>query len=86
MFEVKLTTQAERAYRQLTPVIRNRVDNVLQRFEGGNFGGNNVTALTGRLKGFLRYRLGDWRIVLSVDHKNRQVWIAAITTRGGAYR
>ena len=32
MFEVKLTSQAERAYKRLTPLTRRRVDRVLEQF------------------------------------------------------
>lgn len=85
MFEVKLTTQAERAYQHLTKVVQERVDRILETFEEGNFRHRNIKALTGPYAGSLRYRIGDWRIVFRVDHKHHIVWIEAITTRGGAY-
>lgn len=86
MFEVRLTTQAEHAYIRLVPVVRNRVDRVLAQFEQGDFRHRNIRSLRGRYTGSLRYRLGDWRIIFSVDHANRLVWVEAITTRGRAYR
>jgi mRNA interferase RelE/StbE len=85
VFEVKLTSQAERAYKHLTPLVRKRIDRVLEQFEQGNFKHPNIRALTGPYAGSLRYRMGDWRLVFSVDHKSGLVWIEAITTRGGAY-
>ena len=59
MFEVKLTAQAERAYRRLDKVMRGRMDSVFLKLQGGEFTSNNITALKGKLKGYLRYRLGD---------------------------
>lgn len=69
MFEVKLTTQAERACKRLTKVVRERVDAILENFEEGNFRHRNIKALTGPYAGSLRYRIGDWRIVFRVDHQ-----------------
>ena len=86
MFEVKLTLQAERAYRHLDASVRERVDRVLKRFEAGNFRHRNIRALRGYYAGSLRYRLGKWRIVFRVDYEKNLVWVEAITTRGGAYR
>lgn len=86
MFEVRLTTQAERAYARLDSVILARVDSVLERFEQGDFHNRNIRALRGRYAGSLRYRLGDWRIIFRVERADGVVWIESITTRGGAYR
>jgi mRNA-degrading endonuclease RelE of RelBE toxin-antitoxin system len=86
VFEVKLTPQAERAYRHLDATTRSRVDRVLAELEQGAFSHRNIRALHGPYAGSLRYRLSGWRIVFRVDHAQRVVWIEAITTRGGAYR
>lgn len=85
-FEIRLTAQAERIYRRLPVAVRNRVDVVFERFEHGDFTSSNITALHGPYKGRLRYRLGGWRIIFSVDRADTIVWIEAISTRGGAYR
>jgi mRNA interferase RelE/StbE len=86
MFEVKLTPQAERAYRHLNASVQERIDRVFETFEAGNFRHRNIRALRGSYAGSLRYRLGKWRIVFRVDYERNVVWIEAITTRGGAYR
>ena len=67
MFEVKVTSQAERAYKHLTPQVRKRVDRILEQLEQGNFQHRNIRPLTGPYAGSLRYRMGDWRLVFSVD-------------------
>lgn len=86
MFEVRLTPQSERAYIHLDPKIQKRIDQILEKFEQGDFKHHNIIALHGQYEGSLRYRLGKWRIIFSVDYANSVVWIEAITTRGGAYR
>lgn len=44
----------------------------------------NVTALKG-VDGF-RLRVGDWRVLYTLDTEARMMTIAAIVPRGGAYR
>jgi mRNA interferase RelE/StbE len=41
-----------------------------------------VTALKGRLRGMLRLRVGDWRIVYQVDDHTETVVITEIAHRG----
>ena len=86
MFEIRLTPQAERAYVHLETSMQKRIDRVFEQFEQGGFQHKNIRALHGRLAGRLRYRLGKWRIIFSIDFYEKVVWIEAITTRGGAYR
>ena len=86
MFDIKLTPQAEHAYRHLRGKIRERVNRVFERLEQGIFHHRNISSLRGRYSGSLRYRLGNWRIVFHIDRETQVVWIEAITLRGGAYR
>jgi mRNA interferase RelE/StbE len=44
-----------------------------------------VTALKGKLRGMLRLRVGDWRIVYQVDDHTKTVVIAEIAHRGKVY-
>jgi mRNA interferase RelE/StbE len=86
MFEVRLTTQAEHTYTHLDSTVRDRVDQVLEQLEQGNFSHHNICILRGQYAGSLRYRLGKWRIIFHIDHTHQIIWVEAITTRGGAYR
>jgi mRNA interferase RelE/StbE len=43
-------------------------------------------ALAGRLRGLMRLRVGDYRIVYQVDDENRQVTVTRVRHRGKAYR
>ena len=86
VYEVKLSSQAERAYTRMDDDLRGRADRVLEGLEQGRLRHPNIRALHGHLSGSLRYRLGQWRIVFRPDHRRKIVWVEAITTRGGAYR
>ena len=86
MFEVSLTSQAEKIYLQVDSKTSNRFDKVFEQLEQGNFKHNNIRALQGPLAGSLRYRMGKWRIIFKINYVDNEVLIEAITTRGGAYR
>lgn len=58
MYEIRLTTQAKRAYHRLDAVTKARVDELLSQLETGCFSHNNISALHGKLSGCLRYRMG----------------------------
>ena len=86
MAEVRLSRQAERAYRRLSPAVRRRIDGVLARLERDEVDQGDVRALRGQLAGSFRWRVGDWRVVFHRDREVDVVWVETITTRGGAYR
>ncbi len=86
MFEVRLTREAEHAYRRVDASTRARLDAVLTRLEQGDLRNPSVRALKGQLEGSFRWRVGGWRVVFSVDRDASVVWVEAISTRGDAYR
>lgn len=86
MLGVRLSPQPERVYLRVDAPTRRRHDRVFAKPEQGRVQHPNIRALRGPLAGSLRFRLGAWRIVFSVDAEGGVVWIEAITTRGGAYR
>lgn len=47
--------------------------------------GDTVKPLMGDMKGFWRYRIGDYRLVYWPDAQNRRVVLVAFTSRSGAY-
>jgi mRNA-degrading endonuclease RelE of RelBE toxin-antitoxin system len=48
--------------------------------------GNNIKALTGKLKGLSRYRVGDRRVIYRIETEKQVVEILAILPRGDAYK
>jgi mRNA interferase RelE/StbE len=45
----------------------------------------DVKPLTGKLKGYYRLRVGDYRLILELDNDNRRIGILVIVPRGDAY-
>ncbi len=85
-WEIVLTIPAERVYDKAEEPIRQRLDNCFEDLEQNPLYGNNIKPLTGQLKGLLRYRVGDWRVIYRPLKGMRKVEIIAILPRGDAYK
>ncbi len=86
IWEILLTKPAERVYDKTGKSIRQRLDNCFEDLEQNPLYGNNIKPLTGQLKGLLRYRDGDWRVIYSLLKGTMKVEIIAILPRGDAYK
>lgn len=85
-WEIILTKPVEKVYVKSSKAMRRRLDSCFEALEISPLYGNNIKALTGELKGLLRYRLGDWRVIYRVFHDKRIVEVIAILPRGNAYK
>ena len=83
--EVKPT--AEKYYLKLDKRTRGRVREALKSLEnkGEPTAMPNIRALTGRLRGDYRLRVGKWRIIFTLDRAEKLIYVYAILPRGDAY-
>ncbi len=83
--EVKPT--AEKQYRKLDKKTRARVLESLRELEHleNPFLHQNIRPLTGELKGDWRFRVGDWRVLITPRADTKTLFVYAILPRGGAY-
>jgi len=86
VWEIDLTRPAERVYDKVSRSVRERLDECFGSLEQNPFHGGNIKTLTGSLKGFYRYRVGDWRVIYRLKASQRIVEIIAILPRGDAYK
>ncbi len=86
VWEIDLTRPAEKVYDKTATAIRQRLDDCFENLEQNPLYGNNIKALTGKLKGLYRYRIGDWRIIYRLKREQHVVEIIAILPRGDAYK
>jgi len=86
VWEIDLTRPAEKVYDKASRDIRQRLDECFENLEQNPFYGNNIKALTGKLKGLYRYRIGDWRVIYRFKREQHVVEIIAILPRGDAYK
>ena len=86
VWEIDLTRPAEKVYDKAPGEIGHRLDECFQNLERNPRYGNNIKALTGKLKGLYRYRLGDRRVIYRLKTVEQVVEIIAILPRGDAYK
>jgi mRNA-degrading endonuclease RelE of RelBE toxin-antitoxin system len=74
-----ITEPAQRDLRQLAPPDLRRVNSAFEAMRGNPYGGD-IKFLQGS-SGTLRRRVGVWRIIFVVDHKERTVAILGVKRR-----
>ena len=85
MYKVVLLPPAEKVYRRLLkkdPKLFRRIDNVLQDLKISPF---EHKLLKDVLKGKRSCRVGDWRIIYSVESQHVAVYVFAIAHRREVY-
>ncbi len=86
IWTIVLTRPAKKVYDQAGKSMRQRLDSCFEDLEENPLYGNNIKPLTGQLKGLLRYRVGDWRVIYRLAKASMEVEIIAILPRGDAYK
>jgi mRNA interferase RelE/StbE len=80
-WDVEVSAGAEKDLRRLPRDRRAHVERAMDEMERDPFAGD-VKPLKGpQWKGRFRMRIGDYRIIFTVNHGARLVWISAILTR-----
>jgi len=85
IWEIVLTKPAKRVYDKASKDIKQRLESCFEDLEKNPIYGNNIKPLTGQLKGLIRYRVGDWRLIYRIFKERKIVEIVAILPRGKAY-
>jgi mRNA interferase RelE/StbE len=85
-WEIVLTKPAEKVYRISSKDKRRRVDKCFEILEKNPHYGNNIKPLTGQLRGLLRFRVGDWRVIYRLWQQTNVVEIIAILPRSNAHK
>ena len=86
MYELQLTREAERFYRRADPPLVRRLNRCFDQLQQSPYEHPNVKKLKGPLAGSFRFRLGDWRIIYTVDEEEQRITILLIVHRSQAYR
>jgi mRNA interferase RelE/StbE len=86
MYEILISHEAEKLYLKQDKDTKRRLNKCIDELSQEPLSGAHIKKLHGDLKGKYRYRLGDIRIVYSVNVKNKTVEIRTIKSRGEAYK
>lgn len=85
MYKVDFTPQAEDDLSRSDQTIAKRISNKIE-WLCQNIGYINSEPLTGKFKGKFKLRVGDWRIIYSIEHSARIITIYAIEHRSRIYK
>lgn len=85
MYKVLLSPGAEELYARAERPLAKKLARCLEQLEREPRRHPNIRALKGPLAGCYRYRVGDFRVVYSIDDTHREVHVAAIAHRREAY-
>ena len=85
MYEVLLTKEALRTYQKVGRPLLQKLNRCIQHLSEDPRSHPNIKPLKGVLRGRLRYRVGDWRVVYQIDEPQKQVIVLVIAPRGAAY-
>ena len=86
-WRIEVKPAAERQYLSLDANMRRRIKEALRELETQDdpLRHPNVRALTGKLKGDYRLRVGGWRILFTPRREAKTLFVFAVLPRGKAY-
>jgi mRNA interferase RelE/StbE len=85
MYEVLLHPDAQKFYANADKALAKKIAQCLQQLEQSPRSHPNVKALKGELSSYYRYRMGDYRLIYSVEDQLVQVLVVAIAHRSEVY-
>ena len=85
MYDVVFSDRAQSDIRRLDRATAQRVIGKL-RWLAENFEATKLTALTGPEQGRFRLRVGDYRVVYTVDRNKREIEVYRVRHRREVYR
>jgi mRNA interferase RelE/StbE len=85
MFEVVLSSSAAEFYAAADRPLAQKLARCFRRLEVEPRKGGNIKALKGEWSRYLRYRVGDWRVIYRIDDQARCVSVLVIAHRRDVY-
>ena len=86
MYEVLLHPDAQKVYANAPKSLAKKIARCLQQLEQNPRSHPNIKALKGDLAGYYRYRIGDYRVVYSIEDQVIQVFVVVIAHRSDVYK
>jgi mRNA interferase RelE/StbE len=85
MYDVLLHPDAQKVYIDADKALAKKITRCLQQLEQTPRSHPNIKVLKGDFAGYYRYRIGDYRVIYSIDDQLSQVLVVAIAHRGQVY-
>jgi mRNA interferase RelE/StbE len=85
MYEVLLSGRARRFFEDAAAELQRRLDRCFEQLRRDPRRHANIKRLKGKLDGYYRYRVGDHRVVYSINDRDQTVIVAVIANRRDVY-
>ena len=85
MYKLELSLEAQRFYDRCDKPVAKKLARCFQSLEKNPREGNNIKPLKGKLAGSYRYRVGDLRVVYTIDDRAVKVFVITIAKRSDVY-
>ena len=85
MYRLVLSREAERFYQRCDKPAAGKLARCFAALERDPRSGNNVKPLKGRFSGAFRYRVGDLRVVYTINDATLTVFVITIANRKDVY-
>ena len=86
MYRIEFAKKAAKFYKRIDAVTLKRINSILEKLEENPFSLPNTKHLQAELSGSYRIRMGNIRIIYSVNDTDKIVYIEVIGFRGGVYK
>jgi mRNA interferase RelE/StbE len=86
MYSIELSRKAAKSYQKADNVTIKRLNLAFSKLSEDPFRHYSIKKLSGELEGSFRLRLGNMRIIFSVDDNKKVVYIEVIGFRGDVYK
>jgi len=84
-FRVALSHEAKKSLLRMDTTTRARIQARLRQLSENPFDPRISSALSGRV-GVRKSRVGDWRVLFTVDREARLIHVATVAARGQVYK
>ncbi|WP_044034533.1 type II toxin-antitoxin system RelE family toxin [Microcystis aeruginosa] len=84
--KVRLTAKANKVYSEADPILKKKIAKCLKLLQETPKNHPQIKALKGEFAGKYRFRVGDYRVIYTVDDSQSQVIVLLIEHRSQAYR
>jgi mRNA interferase RelE/StbE len=85
MYEILLHPDAQKVYANADKALAKKIARCFEQLEQTPRSHPNIKALKGDYSGYYRYRIGDYRVIYTIEDKLVQVFIIAIAHRSEVY-
>jgi mRNA interferase RelE/StbE len=85
MYKVELSREAQRFYQRSDKPVSKKLARCFESLETDPRAGNNIKPLKGKFTGSYRFRVGDLRVVYTINDQAVTVFIITIAKRSDVY-